>query len=220
MINSAFIHYNYMYRWCNYRYASIFIIGCSLCTESLTVYVTNVICIYMDNKWLQIYLYDWSCPIISVHPSSYNTAICCFCFMIFAYVIALCLWLFMIVSNLLQSVFMFIYVGCCVVTLRCWYSCLVWWQVAWDIDVNMFIWLMLLCPTNSTVCVVLLMWLFHFDEYHCVLGITKFMQLHSDLSKSCCSVIFFIMNFLIVFCSITVLSYCLGNSAFMCFDAV
>ena len=60
----------YMYRWCDYGYLFLCTIGCFLCGTSLAVYVTTVICVCVDNKWLQIYFFHSSCPIISLHMLS------------------------------------------------------------------------------------------------------------------------------------------------------
>ena len=76
MNNSAFIYKYYMYRWHDYRNVSAYGISCYLCCMSLAVCISTVVCIYVDIMQLWIYLYHCLCPIISLHPHSYNIAGC------------------------------------------------------------------------------------------------------------------------------------------------
>ena len=102
--------YNYdMYRWHNYRFVSIYAISCYLCSISLVVHVTAVICIYADDKQLLIYLCHWSCPIISLHPTSYNFERYGFYLIVWMLCDDLVSLIVMIVINLWQSLLMFVY---------------------------------------------------------------------------------------------------------------
>ena len=61
------IYNTYLYKWCDYRYVSTYVIGFYLYGMSWTLGITTMIGIYVDNKQLQIYLFNWSHPTISLH---------------------------------------------------------------------------------------------------------------------------------------------------------
>ena len=98
MYKYVFINNHDMYRWPGYQYVSMcaigFLVYCWMTAHCI------VMCICCASIQTQMHLCPLTHDTISLHPSPYNIARCGFAWNMLCYLLMLCLWLFVLVTDM------------------------------------------------------------------------------------------------------------------------